>query len=52
VKQKDIRRLKSEEMKFIRHTTGYSLLDHRRNEHILGMKADLVKKKPTRYKNG
>jgi hypothetical protein len=33
--QRDIRRLKAAEMKFIRRTAGYSLLDHRRNEDIL-----------------
>jgi hypothetical protein len=30
-----MRRLKVAEMKFTRHTAGYSLLDHRRNEVIL-----------------
>jgi len=33
LKQRDIRRLKTAEMKFTRRTAGYSLLDHRRNEN-------------------
>jgi hypothetical protein len=32
LKQSDIRRIKTAEMKFMRDTAGYSLLDHRRNE--------------------
>jgi len=32
IKQIDVRRLKTAEMKFMGHTAGYSLLDHRRNE--------------------
>jgi hypothetical protein len=35
MKQRYIRRLKTVEMKFMRHTAGYSLLHHRRNENIL-----------------
>jgi hypothetical protein len=35
LKQKDIKRLKTEEMKFIKRTAGYNLLDHRGNEGIL-----------------
>jgi len=34
IQQKDIR-LKTAEMKLMRPTAGYSLLDHRRNEDIL-----------------
>jgi hypothetical protein len=30
-----VRRLKGAEMKCMRHTAGYSLLDHRRNEDVL-----------------
>jgi len=38
-------------MKFIRHTAGYGLLDHRRNEDMLEeLKVDLVKKKLAQYK--
>jgi hypothetical protein len=44
--QRDIRRLKAAEMKFMRRTAGYSLLDHRRNEDILEeLRVDPVKKK-------
>jgi hypothetical protein len=35
LKQRDIRRLKTAEMKLVRHTTEYSLLNNRRNENIL-----------------
>jgi hypothetical protein len=35
IEPKDIKRLKTAEMKFIRHTAGYSLLDRRKNEDIL-----------------
>jgi hypothetical protein len=35
LKQRDVRKLKTAEMKFIRHTAGYSLLDHISNEDIL-----------------
>jgi hypothetical protein len=35
LKQRDIRRLKTAEIIFMRTTAGYSLLDHRRNEDIL-----------------
>jgi hypothetical protein len=35
LKQRDIRRLKTAEMKFMRLAEGCSLLDHRRNEDIL-----------------
>jgi hypothetical protein len=35
LKQRDMRRLKTAEMKFMRPTGGYSLLDHRRSENIL-----------------
>jgi hypothetical protein len=30
-----MRRLKTAEIKYVRHTAGYSLLEHRRNEDIL-----------------
>jgi hypothetical protein len=46
LKQRDVRRLKTAEMKFMRRTTGYSLLDHRRNEDIFEeLKAEPVEKK-------
>jgi hypothetical protein len=32
LKQRDVRRLKTEEMKFMRNTAGYRLLEHRRNK--------------------
>jgi hypothetical protein len=35
LKQRDIRRLKTAEMKFMRHRAEYNLLNHRRNEDIL-----------------
>jgi hypothetical protein len=35
LKHRDIRRLRTAEMKFMRLIEGYSLLDHRRNEDIL-----------------
>jgi hypothetical protein len=34
LKQRDIRRLKTAEMKFMRRTAGYSLLDDRESEDI------------------
>jgi hypothetical protein len=46
-----MRRLKTAEMKFMRHTARCSLLDHRRNEVILGeYKADIAGKKLAQYK--
>jgi len=36
-------------MKFMRRTVGYSLLDHRRNENILGLKVDTLEKKLAQY---
>ncbi|XP_067138864.1 uncharacterized protein [Centruroides vittatus] len=35
LKKKDIKRLQAAEMRFMRRTAGYTLLDHRRNEDIL-----------------
>jgi len=44
-------RVKATEMKFIRRTAGYSLLDRIRNEDILEkFRVDPVIKKPARYK--
>jgi len=44
--REDIWILKTVEMKFMRRTAGYSLLDQRRNEDILEeLKVDLVEKK-------
>jgi hypothetical protein len=35
----------------LKHTTGYNLLDHRRNEGIMeGLKVDPLEKKLTQYK--
>jgi len=51
MKQTDIRRLKTAEMKFMRSTAGYSLLDNRRNECILEeLKVDPVEKKLAQHK--
>jgi hypothetical protein len=36
VKQKDTRRLRTAEMKFMKPTAGYSSLDRGRNEDVLG----------------
>jgi uncharacterized protein HemY len=50
LKQKEVRRLKTAEMKFMRRTAGYGLLDQRRNEDILeGLKVGSVQKKPAQY---
>jgi len=46
--QRDIRRLKTTEMEFMRRTAGYSLLDHRKNENILEeLKVDPIENKLT-----
>jgi len=52
LKQKDIRSLKTAEMKFIRLKAGYSLLlDHRRYEDIFQeIKVDPVENKLAQYK--
>jgi hypothetical protein len=50
IKQIDVRRLKTAEMKFMGHTTGYSLLDHRRNEDVLELKVNSVENKLSQYK--
>jgi prophage antirepressor-like protein len=51
LKQRDIRRLKTEEMKFMRLAAVCSLLDHRRNENVLeDLKVDQDKKKSSQYK--
>jgi hypothetical protein len=42
-KQRDIVRLKTAGMKFMRHTAGYCSLDHRRNEDIFDLKVGPVK---------
>jgi hypothetical protein len=45
MKRRDIRRLKTAEMKFMRRTAGYSLLNDRRNEDIFEeIKVDSVEK--------
>jgi hypothetical protein len=46
--------MKTGELKFMRHTAGYSLLGHRRNEDIFEeLKVDSVEKNyHTRNKNG
>jgi hypothetical protein len=46
LRQRVIRILKTAEIKFMRRTEGYSLLDHRRNEDILEeLKLNPVEKK-------
>jgi hypothetical protein len=51
VKQRDIRKLKTAEMKFMSNTAGYSLLDQRRNEDTVGeFKGHLVENKSAQYK--
>jgi hypothetical protein len=46
LEQRDTRRLKIEEIKFVRLAVGYSLLDHRRNKKFLEvLKVDPVEKK-------
>jgi hypothetical protein len=42
LKQNDIRRLKTAEMKFMKRTAGYSLLDNRRNYMSEEFKVDAV----------
>jgi hypothetical protein len=49
-KERDIRRPKKAEMKFMRRRAEYSLLQHRRNEDILELKPKTVKKKFIQYK--
>jgi hypothetical protein len=38
MKQRYLRRLKTAELKFMRRTEGYNLLDNRRNEDILELR--------------
>jgi hypothetical protein len=45
LKQRGIRRLKTAEIKFMRRTAGYNLLDHRRNESILAVEVDQAENK-------
>jgi hypothetical protein len=53
LKQKDVRRLKTAEMKFIRRIAGYNLLDHRRNNIVKKKNTDAVERKLSQYnKNG
>jgi hypothetical protein len=52
LKQRDIRRIKGAEMKFVRSTAGCTP-DHRRNEDILKeLKVDPVEKELAQNKNG
>jgi hypothetical protein len=51
VKQRDIRRLKTVEMKFMRSRAGYSPVNHRRNEDIsVELKVDPAENKILQYK--
>jgi hypothetical protein len=53
LKQRDVRRLKAAEIKFMRCTAGYSLLDQRRNVDILEeIKVNGVKKNYIINENG
>jgi hypothetical protein len=46
----DMRRLKTAEMKFTRHTAGYSLLDEKKYEDILELEVEPFKNKLAQYK--
>jgi len=51
LKQSDIRRPKTAEIKFMRCTAGFILSDERRNEDILEvLNVDPIKKKLAQYK--
>jgi hypothetical protein len=51
VKQRDIKRLQTAEMKLMRRTAGHSLLDRTRNEDILEeLKADPDERKLVQHK--
>jgi hypothetical protein len=44
LKQRNVRRLKTAEMKFMRHTEGYNLFEHIRNDILEELEADPVEK--------
>jgi hypothetical protein len=46
----NIRRLKTAEMKFMKHTAGYNLLDHRRKDILEELLVEPVKNKLAQYK--
>ncbi|KAJ4437338.1 hypothetical protein ANN_17477 [Periplaneta americana] len=51
LKKKDVNRIKATEMKFLRRTAGYTLLDRKRNEEILEqLEVESVEEKISRYK--
>ncbi|KAJ4434293.1 hypothetical protein ANN_22845 [Periplaneta americana] len=51
LKKKDMNRIKAMEMKFLRRTAGYTLLDRKRNEEILEqLEVESVEEKISRYK--
>lgn len=53
LKEKDVRRTNIPKMKFMRRTSWYISLDHRRNEDFLaGRKLDQVEKKLAQNKQG
>lgn len=52
LKQRDISRLRAAEMKYLRRTAGYTLLDHKRNEDILQeLNMQPLEEKITEYRN-
>ncbi|KAJ4428270.1 hypothetical protein ANN_24287 [Periplaneta americana] len=52
LKQRDISRLRAAEMKYLRRTAGYTLLDHKRNEDILQeLKMQPLEEKIAEYRN-
>ncbi|KAJ4448947.1 hypothetical protein ANN_00339 [Periplaneta americana] len=51
LKKKDVNRIKATEMKFLRRTAGYTILDRKRNEEILEqLEVESVEEKISRYK--
>ena len=51
IRQADERRLTTAEMRFMRRTAGYSLLDHKRNEDILKeLKVDSIIQHTEQYR--
>jgi hypothetical protein len=51
LKQRDIKRLKKAEMKFVTGTAGYNLMDYRRKQDIQeGIKVEPVDRKLAQYK--
>jgi hypothetical protein len=51
LEQRDLRRLKTAEMKFMTGIAGYSLSGHRRNEDILEIKVGPLEKTQVQYRH-